>query len=136
MSRTQDSPQVRKNAGRIEVMLAMTRTEFEKHVAHALDRIPPELASLMDNVAIFVFDDPPGDQPSDLLGVYEGIPLTERDSSYTGVLPDRISIFMNPTLAICDTAADVIEEVEITVVHEIAHHFGIDDEHLHELGYA
>jgi predicted Zn-dependent protease with MMP-like domain len=117
-------------------MLAMTRAEFEEHVAQALDQIPPELAALMDNVAIFVFDDPPPDQPSDLLGVYEGIPLTERDSSYTGALPDRISIFMNPILAICDTAADVIEEVEITVVHEIAHHFGIDDDLLHELGYA
>ena len=70
-----------------------------------------------------------------LLGLYEGVPLTERGSWYAGVLPDRITVYRNPILAICDTDDDVVDEVHITVVHEIAHHFGIDDDRLHELGY-
>ena len=107
---------------------------FEELVADALDELPPEIARLMDNVAIFVEDEAPDGE--DLLGLYEGIPLTERTSSYAGaVLPDRISIYRRNILAICDTADDVRDEVEITVVHEIAHHFGIDDHRLHELGY-
>ncbi len=72
----------------------------------------------------------------DLLGLYDGTPLTERDSWYAGVLPDRISVFRQPTLAVCDTREEVVEEVLVTVVHEIAHHFGIDDDRLHELGWA
>ena len=114
----------------------MGRERFEELVAEAMDTIPPELADLMDNVAIFVEDDAPPDDP-DLLGLYEGIPLTERDAWYAaGTLPDRISIFRNPIMAACDTDEDVVEEVRITVVHEIAHHFGIDDDRLHELGYS
>ncbi|HUR04884.1 MAG TPA: metallopeptidase family protein [Nonomuraea sp.] len=115
-------------------MLNIPREEFEALVAEALDLIPPELTDLMANVAVFVEDDPPEDDPH-LLGVYDGVPLTERDGWYSGVLPDRITIYRNPTLAICDEPEDVIAEVEITVVHEIAHHFGIDDKRLHELGY-
>ena len=115
-------------------MLDIPSAEFEGLVAEALDGIPPELTALMRNVAVFVEDDPPPDDP-DLLGVYDGIPLTERDTWYSGVLPDRITIFRNPTLRICETREDVVAEVEITVVPEIAHHFGIDDERLHELGY-
>jgi len=76
------------------------------------------------------------DGEPELLGVYDGTPLTERGDWYAGSLPDRITIFRFPTLRICDTEQDVVEEVEITVVHEIAHHFGIDDERLHDLGYA
>ena len=110
-------------------MLSIPREEFE-----ALDLIPPELTALMANVVVFVEDDPPADDPH-LLGVYDGVPLTERDGWYSGVLPDRITIYRNPTLAICETGEDVVAEVEITVVHEIAHHFGIDDKRLHELGY-
>ncbi|MDI2130741.1 metallopeptidase family protein [Yinghuangia seranimata] len=113
----------------------MSREEFEELVAEALDRIPPELTALMDNVAIFVEDDPDPGGP-ELLGLYEGIPLTERGDWYAGVLPDRITIYRNPTLRICETYEHVVEEVEITVVHEVAHHFGIDDERLHELGYG
>jgi|SRR5690606_8437001 len=112
----------------------MTREQFEELVSLALDEIPPELANLMDNVAVFVEDEAPEDAP-DLLGLYEGTPLTERGEWYAGALPDRILIFMNPTLRICDTVDEVIDEVHITVVHEIAHHFGIDDDRLHELGY-
>ena len=69
-------------------------------------------------------------------GLYDGIPLTERGETYAGALPDRILIFRAPILAICETEDDVVEEVHITVVHEVAHHFGIDDDRLHELGYG
>lgn len=116
-------------------MITMSRERFEELVSDALDRVPPELAGLMTNVVVLVEDDPPPDDP-DLLGLYDGTPLTERDSTYAGVLPDRILIFRNPTLDMCESEEEVVEEVHITVVHEIAHHFGIDDERLHELGYA
>ena len=115
--------------------VTMPRRRFEELVGDALDIVPEELLRLMDNVVVLVEDDPPPDEP-DLLGVYEGFALTERGSDYAGVLPDRITIFRNPTLAVCDTEEDVVEEVAVTVVHEIAHHFGIDDARLHELGYA
>jgi predicted Zn-dependent protease with MMP-like domain len=105
---------------------------FEELVAEALDTIPSDLAKVMDNVVVVVVDDPP--EPG-LLGLYTGIPLTERGDWYSGVLPDRIEIYRNPTLEICETEDDVVAEVRITVVHEIAHHFGIDDERLHELGW-
>lgn len=116
-------------------MLRISRETFEELVSEALDTIPPELAELMDNVAVFVEDDAPPEDP-DLLGLYDGTPLTERGGWYAGALPDRITIFMNPTLRICETYADVVEEVHVTVVHEIAHHFGIDDDRLHDLGYG
>jgi predicted Zn-dependent protease with MMP-like domain len=116
-------------------VVAMSRQRFEEAVSAALDQVPPELAALIDNCVVLVEDDPPPDDP-DLLGVYEGTPLTERDSAYTMRLPDRITIFRGPTLAMCESEAEVVEEVHITVVHEIAHHFGIDDDALHDLGYA
>src|SRR5262245_44109757 len=117
------------------VMVELSAAAFEELVADALDELPPELARLMDNVAIFVEDEAPDGE--NLLGLYEGIPLTARTTSYAGaVLPDRISIFRRNILAVCDNEDDVRYEVQVTVVHEIAHHFGIDDERLHELGYA
>jgi predicted Zn-dependent protease with MMP-like domain len=113
----------------------MSREEFEEAVSEALDRVPADLAAMMDNVVVLVEDDAPDDDP-DLLGLYEGTPLTERDGWWAaGSLPDRITVFRNPTLAVCETAGEVVEEVRVTVVHEIAHHFGIDDERLHELGW-
>ncbi|MET7679579.1 metallopeptidase family protein [Streptomyces sp. NPDC005423] len=116
-------------------MLEMTREAFEELVSEALDRIPPELAAVMDNVAVFVEDEPdPGDP--ELLGLYEGTPLTERGEWYAGVLPDRITVYLGPTLRHCATAQDVVREVAVTVVHEVAHHFGIEDERLHELGWG
>jgi predicted Zn-dependent protease with MMP-like domain len=112
----------------------MSPQRFEELVSDALDLIPAELAAGIDNVVVRVEgrheDDP------QLLGLYEGIALTERDSSYAGALPDMITIFRDALLDVCDTEADVIEEVAITVIHEIAHHFGIDDDRLHELGWA
>lgn len=117
-------------------MVDMSREDFEEAVSDALDQVPEDLAAQMDNVVIFVEDDAPPDAP-DLLGVYDGVPLTERDFGWAaGSLPDRITIFRNPTLAICESREEVVDEVRITVIHEIAHHFGIDDERLHELGWA
>jgi predicted Zn-dependent protease with MMP-like domain len=109
--------------------------EFENLVAEALEAVPAELAALVDNVVFMVADDGPPEDP-DLLGLYEGVALTLRDTHYVGALPDRITIYRNPTLRICDTVEDVVDEVTITVVHEIAHHFGIDDDKLHEMGWG
>ena len=115
-------------------VIEVSPAEFERLVAEALDSIPPELGRLMSNVAVLVEDDPPPGE--DLLGLYEGIPLTERDGWYAGVLPDTITIFRRPILRICDTPEDVVDEVRVTVVHEVAHHFGIDDDTLHDLGWG
>ncbi|WP_189041668.1 metallopeptidase family protein [Micromonospora sonchi] len=112
----------------------MGRERFEELVGEALDEVPEELLALMNNVVILVEDDPPPGE--DLLGLYEGHALTDRGWDYAGVLPDRILIYRNPILRICDTDEDVIDEVAVTVVHEIAHHFGIDDARLHELGWG
>jgi predicted Zn-dependent protease with MMP-like domain len=116
-------------------MVDMPRERFEELVRTALDDVPAELAALVDNCVVLVEDDPPADAP-DLLGVYDGTPLTERGQGYTMALPDRITVFRNPILAICESDDEIVEEVRITVAHEIAHHFGIDDDRLHDLGYA
>jgi predicted Zn-dependent protease with MMP-like domain len=113
----------------------MGRERFEELVAEALDEVPAELLALMDNVVVLVEDDPDGDDRN-LLGLYEGYALTDRGWDYAGVLPDRITIYRNPTLRVCESDDDVVEEVATTVVHEIAHHFGIDDARLHELGWG
>ena len=113
----------------------MTDVEFEELVALALDTIPARLATAMDNVVVVVEAEPPPGQAG-LLGLYEGIPLTARDGWYAGVLPDRITIFRGPILRCCTTYAEAVEEVRVTVVHEVAHHFGIGDDQLDELGYA
>jgi predicted Zn-dependent protease with MMP-like domain len=117
-------------------VVEMSRAEFEDAVRDGLDQVPEDLTALMDNVVVLVEDDAPAEDPG-LLGLYEGVPLTERGQFWAaGSLPDRITIFRYPTLAVCDTREDVVEEVAITVVHEIAHHFSIDDDRLHELGWA
>ncbi|GAB3989169.1 metallopeptidase family protein [Actinoallomurus acanthiterrae] len=113
-------------------VIDITRAEFEDLVAEALDTIPEALTTLMDNVVVMVEDDSP--EPG-LLGLYEGVPLTERGDTYAGYLPDRITVYRRPLQAISRTRDDLVKEVRITVVHEIAHHFGIDDERLHELGW-
>ena len=107
---------------------------FESLVADALDQVPAELMALTDNVVVLI-EDRDADEP-DLLGLYEGIALTERDSTYAGALPDAITIYRDALLDMCETEDEVVDEVAITVVHELAHHFGIDDERLHELGWA
>ncbi len=114
--------------------VGMSPERFEELVGDALDLIPPALAKGMDNVVILIEDRHPDDP--ELLGLYEGIALTERDASYGGTLPDAITIFRESLLEVCETEDEVVEEVAVTVIHEIAHHFGIDDDRLHELGWG
>lgn len=113
-------------------MVNISREEFEQLVADALDGIPEEFGRLMRNVAVVVEEDAP--EPG-LLGLYQGVPLTERGEWYSGFLPDRISIYRTETCQACATPEEVAREVRITIVHEVAHHFGIDDDRLHELGW-
>jgi len=105
---------------------------FEEMVVEALDGLPEELGRLMRNVAVTVEH---GSGPPGLLGLYEGIPLTSRTSQYAGVLPDRITIYRRAICAVCRTETQVAEQVRRTVIHEVAHHFGIDDDRLRELGW-
>jgi len=105
---------------------------FEEMVATALDGLPEELGRLMRNVAVTV-EHGPG--PPGLLGLYQGVPLTSRTTQYAGVLPDRITIYRRAICAISRTEEEVADQVRRTVIHEVAHHFGIDDQRLHELGW-
>lgn len=119
----------------------MSAEDFEAAVSAALERIPADIAKAMDNVAVFIDDDytpqPGEDLDTVLLGLYEGVPLTERDGWWdAGSLPDRITIYRQPILDICSSREEVIQEVAITVTHEVAHHFGISDDRLHELGWG
>ncbi len=113
----------------------LDREAFEALVDRALDEIPDEIAALIHNVVVLVEDEAPPDDP-DLLGLYDGVALTERESNFAAQLPDRIFLFREPLLDFCDTLEQLEDEVRITVVHEVAHHFGIDDTRLHDLGYA
>lgn len=115
-------------------MVDIEPVDFEELVADALDSLPPDLAALMDNVAVFVEEESPDGRR--LLGLYEGVPLTERTSSYLLAVPDRITIYRRPILALCADRDEVRHQVQVTVAHEVAHHFGIDDDRLDELGYA
>jgi predicted Zn-dependent protease with MMP-like domain len=112
----------------------MEPQRFDELVADALDLIPPQLADAMDNVVILVDERHPDDP--ELLGLYEGVALTERDSDYGGSLPDTITIYREALLDVCETDDELVEEVAVTVIHEIAHHFGIDDDRLEQLGWA
>jgi predicted Zn-dependent protease with MMP-like domain len=112
----------------------MSSRRFEELVGDALDTIPPELMRAMDNVVVLV-DDRNADDPG-LLGLYEGVALTERTSDYAGVLPDRITLYREAILDVCHGEDDVVREVAVTVVHEVAHHFGVDEDTLHELGWG
>ncbi|MCV7076226.1 hypothetical protein AWC27_14355 [Mycobacterium szulgai] len=114
--------------------VGMDPQRFDELVSDALDLIPPQLAAAMDNVVVLVADRHPEDD--DLLGLYEGVALTERDSDYAGALPDAITIYRDALLDVCESDDEVVDQVAITVVHEIAHHFGIDDDRLDELGWG
>jgi predicted Zn-dependent protease with MMP-like domain len=116
-------------------MLDVPRDRFEELVSESLDTIPPELAGMLTNCVVLVEDDVPAGTQS-LLGLYEGTPLTERGQWYSGVLPDRITIYRLPILRMCRDEQDVVDEVRITVIHEVAHHFGIGEDRLHELGWG
>ena len=114
--------------------MRISRRGFDELVTDALDEIPEEPARAMSNGVILV--EPAHPQSPHILGLYEGIALTERTSEYGGYLPDTITIYRDSILAICATPEDVREQVRITVIHEIAHHFGIDDQWLHDHGWA
>ena len=112
--------------------------EFQALAQQALEDLPPEISRHMDNVMLFIEDDgvdPATGEP--LLGLYEGTPLTERGEGWAaGSLPDRISLYRRPILEICASRSEVLFEIQVTVIHEIAHHFGVDDARLHELGWG
>ncbi|BDB58380.1 hypothetical protein RDE2_01740 [Rhodococcus sp. RDE2] len=112
----------------------MEDEHFDELVSEALDEIPRELARAIDNVVVLV--EPRHEDEPDLLGLYQGVALTERDSHYAGSLPDTITIYRDAILDICEDDDDVVHEVLVTVVHEIAHYFGIDEERLHQLGWG
>ena len=113
-------------------MIYVDPERFEEMVATALDGLPEEFGNLMRNIVVMVEHNP---GPRGLLGLYQGVPLTSRTTNYAGVLPDRITIYRQAICAICWTEAQVADQVRQTVVHEVAHHFGISDERLDELGW-
>jgi predicted Zn-dependent protease with MMP-like domain len=105
---------------------------FEEMVVTALDALPEELGRLMRNVAVTVEH---GAGPPGLLGLYQGVPLTSRTTQYAGVLPDRITIYRRAICSVCNSEEQVVDQVRRTVIHEVGHHFGIDDHQLRELGW-
>ena len=128
------------------------RRHFERLVARALDELPDDVLAMLDNVDVVVEDEPSADQiaidrargqgsdvddePDGLFGLYQGIPLTERGQGYSMVLPDKITIFRGPLERACRSRQELIREVRITVVHELGHHLGLDENRLEELGWA
>jgi predicted Zn-dependent protease with MMP-like domain len=112
----------------------MAIDRFHVLVAEALDDLPAWVLERMDNVDVLVEEDPPDDQPN-LLGLYEGIPLTHRTSGYFGVLPDRITLFRSTIMAVAKDERALRRVIRDTVVHEVAHFFGISDDRLEELGH-
>jgi predicted Zn-dependent protease with MMP-like domain len=114
------------------LVIEVEPSRFEEMVATALDELPEGLGRLMHNVAVTVEH---GRGPPGLLGFYEGVPLTSRTSQYAGVLPDHITIYRQAICAICRTEQEVADQVRRTVIHEVAHHFGIDDHRLRQLGW-
>lgn len=116
--------------------------EFKHLISKALEGLPPAIQKMLDNVEVIARNFPTREQLQanslssrmDLLGLYEGVPLTERTASYGMVLPDRITIFRGPIEAFCDSRESMAEQVRTTVRHELAHHFGISDERLEEMG--
>ncbi len=113
----------------------LSDAEFDALVALALDDLPEQFSVLVRNVVVLVEEDAPPDDP-DLLGLYEGVALTEREANHAGMLPDRILLFREPLRDMCDSLDELVAEVKITVIHEIAHHFGLDDVRLHDLGWG
>ena len=107
-------------------------SEFKRLVAEALDTLPAELGVLMENVVV-ISDD--RGNPPELLGLYDGVPLTEREEYGGLTMPDRIFVYRLPLCEMCTDLHELRREVAVTVVHEVAHHFGINDDRLHELGW-
>ncbi len=115
-------------------MQILSVDEFTRHAESALADLGPEIQAMMENVVIVVEDR--NDEEPDILGLYEGLPLTERDGYGLLDLPDKISIYRLPLCEMATDRDDLISEIRITVIHEIAHHFGIDDDQLHEMGWG
>lgn len=114
-------------------MLHLDAERFDALVDEAIDLIPDDLAAMVHNLVVLVEDQPPSSEPADTLGLYDGGTLGIDGAGY---LPDRVFIFRRPLLQMCESERDLIEEVRITVIHEVGHRFGIDDDRLHELGWA
>jgi predicted Zn-dependent protease with MMP-like domain len=115
--------------------LSVSEEKFEQLVADELDRLPDDMLNGLDNV-VFVIEDLPDDGSMDLLGLYDGLAVTDRGNYGFGELPDRIILFREPLVAACSTLKQLKDEIHVTLVHEIAHYYGIDDEELHRLGWA
>jgi len=113
----------------------LSLARFDELVVAELDELPDDMVDGLDNV-VFVTDDRPEDGSLDLLGLYDGVALTERGTYGFGELPDRIILYREPHLAVVDTEDELRDEIHVTLVHEIAHFYGIDDDQLHELGWA
>ncbi|WP_104125995.1 metallopeptidase family protein [Cryobacterium sp. Y57] len=116
-------------------MVELDAVAFERLVVDELDLLPGDMVDGLDNI-IFVVEDRPEDGTLNVLGLYDGVALTERGQYGFGEMPDRIVLYREPLLAICDTLDDLHDEIHITLVHEIAHFYGIDDDRLHELGWG
>lgn len=122
-------------------MISMSDREFDQAVRDALQSVPDEFARYLENVAIEVREAPDAafcrlhDVPNDLLGLFDGVPITEsgHDTAPTG--PNRIFIFRSNLLELCESRGELLEEIRITVLHEIGHHFGLDEQQLEDLGY-
>jgi predicted Zn-dependent protease with MMP-like domain len=127
-----------RNSG-IELAERLSKRQFERMVRKAVDSLPPAIHSMMVNVEIVIEDEPTADQRNGEgdgpFGLYEGIPLTERSSSYGLILPDKISIFRGPLERATATPSELYAEVQATVIHEVAHHFGMDEGKIADLGY-
>ncbi len=127
-------------------MIQISPEDFDDAVRDALDEVPTELMDMLDNVAFFVEEEPSAEhadpglseaENAELLGIYLGTPLTERDGGWEmGALPDRIILFRGPLSRMCDDLAQLREEIAVTIVHEAGHHVGIDEDRLHELGWG
>jgi len=123
--------------------MKLDRKRFEEIVAQALDELPEEIGEALSNIYVVVEQWPSREtlketntrNRNELLALYEGIPLTQRNTDYGAVLPDKVTIFQGPIQAMCSGVPELIDEIKIAIVHEIAHHFGIDDERLTDLGY-
>jgi len=115
--------------------MTMTAEAFEELVVAELDELPDDMIDGLENI-VFVVEDRPEDGSLDLLGLYDGVALTERGQYGFGEMPDRIILYREPLLSICDDEDELREEIHVTLVHEIAHFYGIDDERLHDLGWA
>jgi predicted Zn-dependent protease with MMP-like domain len=115
--------------------LEMSSDEFERLVVDELDQLPDDMVDGLENV-VFVVEDVPEDGSLDVLGTYDGVALTERDRYGFGEMPDRIILFREPLLAFCEDVDELRDEIHVTLVHEIAHYYGIDDDRLHTLGWA